>query len=47
MKVNKNSIALLYRTGKIDITGVRKAVERGWIGTDDFVEITGREYTTK
>lgn len=47
MKVNKNSIALLYRTGKINITGVRKAVERDWISVEDFVEITGQEYTTK
>ena len=47
MKVNKNSIALLYRTGKIDIAGVRKAVERGWISAEDFVDITGYEYTTK
>lgn len=45
MKVNKNSIALLYRTGKINIAGIRKAVERGWISADDFVEITKREYT--
>jgi hypothetical protein len=45
MKVNKNSIALLYRTGKIDIAGVRKAVERGWIGAEDFKEITKLEYT--
>lgn len=44
MKVNKNSIALLYRTGKIDIAGVRKAVERGWISVEEFSEITGQEY---
>lgn len=47
MKVNKNSIALLYRTGKIDVAGVHKAVERGWISADDFVDITGQEYITK
>lgn len=47
MKVNKNSIALLYRTGKINIAGVRKAVERDWISVEDFVEITGQEYATK
>ena len=45
MKVNKNSIALLYRTGKIGIAGVRKAVERGWISAEDFTEITKQEYT--
>lgn len=45
MKVNKSSISLLYRTGKIDIAGVRKAVERGWISTEDFVDITKQEYT--
>jgi hypothetical protein len=44
MKVNKSSIVLLYRTGKIDVAGVRKAVERGWISAEDFVEITGQEY---
>ena len=44
MKVNKSSIALLYRTGKIDIAGVRKAVERGWISAEDFFEITKQEY---
>lgn len=45
MKVNKNSIALLYRTGKINIDGVRKAVERGWISAEDFVEIAKQEYS--
>lgn len=45
MKVNKNSIALLYRTGKIDVAGVLKAVEREWISVEDFSEITGLEYT--
>lgn len=45
MKVNKNSIALLYRTGKINIAGVRKAVERDWITVEDFKEITKLEYT--
>lgn len=44
MKVNKNSIALLYRTGKIDVAGVRKAVEREWISVEDFVDITKQEY---
>ena len=40
MKVNKNSIAILYRTGKIGIAGVRKAVERDWISVEDFIDIT-------
>ena len=44
MKVNKSSIALLYRTGKIDINGIRKAVERKWITVEDFKEITGQDY---
>lgn len=44
MKINKNSIALLYRTGKIDINGIRKAVERKWITVEDFKEITGQDY---
>lgn len=44
MKVNKNSIALLYRTGKININGVRKAVERNWISVEEFFEITGQNY---
>ena len=44
MKVNKNSIALLYRTGKIDINGIRKAVDRKWITVEDFKEFTGQDY---
>lgn len=44
MKVNKNSIALLYRTGKININGVKKAVERNWISVEEFFEITGQNY---
>lgn len=44
MIVNKNSIALLYRTGKISISGVHKAVERGWISAEDFFEITKQKY---
>lgn len=47
MKVNKNSIALLYRTGKINVSGVRKAVDRDWISAEDFFEITGQEYIKK
>jgi len=47
MKVNKNSIALLYRTGKIDISGVSKAVDRDWISAEDFFAITGQEYIKK
>lgn len=41
MKVNADSIALLYRTGKINIEGVRKALERGWITEEEFCNITG------
>ena len=45
MKVNQNSIALLYRTGKISVAGVRKAVERDWISAEDFSKITGQGYS--
>ena len=41
MKVSADSIALLYRTGKITIEGVRKAFKRGWITEDEFCDITG------
>lgn len=41
MKVNVSSIALLYRTGKINVDGVRKALERGWITEEEFFDITG------
>ena len=44
MKIDKNSIILLYRTKKITIDGVRKAVERKWITENDFKEITGQDY---
>lgn len=44
MKISVNSIRLLYRTGKIDINGVKKAVVRGWITTEDFYNITGQKY---
>ena len=44
MKIDKNSIILLYRTKKITIDGVRKAVERKWITKNDFKEITGQDY---
>lgn len=44
MKVNKNSIRILYRAGKITIDGVRQAVERGWITPEQYTEITGEDY---
>lgn len=45
MKVNANSIRILYRAGKITIDGVRSAVERGWITEIEYKKnITGEEY---
>ena len=44
MKVNANSIRILFRAGKISVDGVKEAVERGWITTDDYKKITGKEY---
>ena len=43
MNISANSIRLLYRTGKINIDGVRKALEKGWISKEDFYNITGQE----
>lgn len=43
MKINASSIRILYRTGKITIDGVRDALKRGWITTDEFKKITGLE----
>lgn len=43
MKINAKSLALLYRTGKINIDGVRKALEKGWITPEEFYNITGVE----
>lgn len=43
MKVNAKSLALLYRTGKINIEGVRKALKKGWITPEEFYNITGVE----
>lgn len=44
MNVNKNSIRILYKTGKITAEGVRQAVKRGWITAEDFEKITGQKY---
>lgn len=44
MKINANSIRILYRAGKITIEGVHQAVERSWITPDQYTEITGKEY---
>ena len=43
MKIDKKTILLLYRTGRIDISGVKKALEKGWITEEEYVEITGQE----
>lgn len=39
MKISKDSIALLYRTNKINADGVKKALDRGWIEKDEYLEI--------
>ena len=44
MKINVNSIRILYRAKKITIEGVKDAVERGWITEAQYQEITGEEY---
>lgn len=44
MKVNPNSIRILYRAGKLTKQGVKDAVERGWITAEDYKNITGEEY---
>lgn len=40
----KKSIAFLYRLGKIGKDGVKKAVEKGFITQEDYIEITGEAY---
>ena len=42
----KESIKLLYRIGKIDKTGVRMSVIKNWITKNDYLEITGEEYSS-
>ena len=44
MKVDPNSIRILYRAGKITLDGVHSSVERGWITEADYKDITGEEY---
>ena len=34
----------LYDDGEITKTGLRKAVEKRWITSDEFKEITGNDY---
>ena len=44
MKINVNSIRILYRAKKITIEGVKDAVERGWITAEDYEKTTGEKY---
>lgn len=44
MKLNANSVALLYRMGKITIDGVRRSCTEGWITVEEYKKITGEEY---
>lgn len=45
MKINPNSIFILYRAKKISIDGVRDACKRGWITAEEFKKITGETYS--
>ena len=44
MSVKAKAIKTLYRMKRIDINGVREAVSNKVITTDEFKEITGKEY---
>lgn len=39
----KEKLKSMYQSGIVDINGLLKAIERGWITTDDMVEIVGEE----
>ena len=43
MTVKANAVRTLYRTKRIFIEGVRKAVEDGLISPAEYKEITGEE----
>lgn len=38
----KNSIALLYKIKKIDLQGLTKALNNGWITREEFEEIKAK-----
>lgn len=46
MKINANSIRILYRAKKITIDGVLQAYNRGWITADEYEKITGEKVPT-
>ena len=43
MKLSKNSIRILYRSGKITKEGVKRALYRGWITVKEYEDITGEK----
>lgn len=45
MKVNPNSIWILFRSGNIKLEGVKDAVKRKFITAEEYKMITGQEYT--
>lgn len=44
MSVKARAIRTLYRAKRINLNGVKKAVEDGVITEEEFTEITGKEY---
>lgn len=44
MSAKAKAIRTLYRTKRISIEGIRKAVEDGLIAPAEYKEITGLEY---
>lgn len=44
MGAKANAIRTLYRANRIDIIGVRNAVEKGIITVEEFKLITGFDY---
>lgn len=44
MSTKAKAIKTLYKTNRIDIFGVRNAVEKGIITTEEFKLITGFDY---
>ena len=43
MKMDKNDVARLYQNNMITNTGVLNAITKGWITTDEAVEILGHD----
>ena len=44
MSVKAKAVRTLYRAGRIDLKGVRKAVGNGLITKGEYAEITGEAY---